>query len=538
VNSRLAGRLQTLAGAAVLISVVTLVSRVLGFARWMAQASWVGTGGIAQPYAVANLLPNILFEVVAGGALAGAVIPLLVGALHRGDEAGLRRAASALMTWALIVLIPLAALLTIFAPQVISLTSELHSAELNAKAVFFLRVFAVQIPLYGVGVVSGGILQAHKRFLWPALAPLFSSLVVIVTYCLFGILADGNQANVAALTADSIEVLAWGTTAGVAAMVLTMAGPVARLRLRLRPTLTFPKGMGRRALSLAFAGIGALLAQQLTMLLVVKVSGPGLFGTPETFNLFQYAQAIYVLPYAVLVVPLATSMFPRISALATQRDYAGFAAMSSNMTRIVILISALGAALLVAASGPLEDFFSAFTAGSVDGMAGAVAWAAPGLVGYSLILLCSRILYARDKGREAVIATAAGWLVAAAGTALPFVPFIHVAPADILALVSGAQAVGMTVAGVLLILALWHTGGRDCVSGVARTAVVALSAAILASGVGFGVAHVLPSAHSRLVVAVGNGIIAALAATAVAVTVVFLLDRATFMQLRNLRVGR
>ena len=45
-----------------------------------------------------------------------------------------------------------------------------------------LRVFAPQIPLYGVGIVLAGLLQAHRRFAWPVLAPLLSSVVVIATY--------------------------------------------------------------------------------------------------------------------------------------------------------------------------------------------------------------------------------------------------------------------------------------------------------------------------------------------------------------------
>lgn len=536
MSPRLATRLQTLAGAAALISIVTLLSRVLGFGRWMAQASWVGTAGIAEPYAVANQLPNILFEVVAGGALAGAVVPLLAGALSKGDDVALRRASSALLGWTLAALVPLALLLVVFAPQTIALLSDMRTPELEEKAIFFLRVFAVQIPLYGVGVVFGGILQAHKRFTWPALAPLFSSLVVIATYFIFGTLAQGNQANVEQLSAQSVEVLAWGTTAGVLAMAATMALPVRALRLGLRPSLTFPEGMGRRARNLAFAGIGALLAQQAAMLVVMKVSGR--FGTGETFNLFQYSQAVYVLPYAVLVVPLATSMFPRIAAHASNNEHEAFAAMSSKVTRIVLVVSFLGAALLIAASQPLQDFFSSFTAGSVDGMAAAIAWAAPGLVGFSLILLCSRVLYSRDLGRQAVIATATGWLVAAAGSALPFLPGVTIAPNQVLTLVSASQSVGMTVAGILLLVAVRRSCGGQAVRGVARTAAVSLVAAALASLAGLSVVRLMPSAAGELWASIGQGLVAAAVALVVALVVIVILDRKTIKQLRSVRAGK
>lgn len=130
-------RLSTLAGAAVLISAVTLASRVLGFGRWIAQASWVGTGGVAEAYAAANLLPNVLFEVVAGGALASAVIPLLTGAVSQDRQDKVRDSASALMTWTLIVLVPLALVVVVGARPILSVASGLVGTEWEDTAVFF-----------------------------------------------------------------------------------------------------------------------------------------------------------------------------------------------------------------------------------------------------------------------------------------------------------------------------------------------------------------------------------------------------------------
>ena len=73
-----------LVGAAALIAGVTVLSRVLGFGRWLVQSSTVGYGTVGSAYASANTLPNVLFEVAAGGALAGALIPVLAGPLARG----------------------------------------------------------------------------------------------------------------------------------------------------------------------------------------------------------------------------------------------------------------------------------------------------------------------------------------------------------------------------------------------------------------------------------------------------------------------
>jgi putative peptidoglycan lipid II flippase len=523
LNTRFSARVQSLAGAAILISVVTLLSRLLGFARSIAQATWVGTGGVAEPYAIANQLPNVLFEVAAGGALAGAVITLLAGALTRDSKVDLSRISSALLTWTLAVLVPIALVVFLFASPIVSAMAHMRTEELHTTAVFFLRVFALQIPLYGVGILFGGILQAHKRFLWPALAPLFSSLTVIVTYFVFGLLADGNQSDVSQLTVQALQVLAWGTTAGVAAMALTMVGPVRSLGLKFRLSFRFPHGQGTRARALAFAGVGALVAQQFTMLVVMRMASH--YGQPETFNLFQYSQAVYVLPYAVLVVPIATSAFPRIAEFASRKMHADFARMVSSTTRTIIALAALSSAILIAAAEPLEAFFATFTRGSVDFMAETIASAAPGLIGYALILQLSRVLYSVDRGRAAVGFTAAGWFVAALFSVI--LPIVVGRPQWTVALLGAAQAIGMSVAGIGLLYAVRSCCGPQPVAGVLRTSLTTISAAGLAGAAGYLVAYSVLPAGASLLVSIAVGVLAACVAIIVFATLTYALDRAT-----------
>ncbi len=502
---------------------VTLLSRLLGFARSIAQATWVGTGGVAEPYAIANQLPNVLFEVAAGGALAGAVIPLLAGALSRDSKTDLSRISSALLTWTLAALVPIALIVFVFASPIVSAMAYMSTQELHDTAVFFLRIFALQIPLYGVGILLGGILQAHKKFLWPALAPLFSSLTVIVTYFVFGLLADGKQSDVSELTVQALQVLAWGTTAGVAAMALTMVAPVRSLGLKFRLSFRFPNGQGARARALAFAGIGALLAQQLTMLVVMRMASH--YGQPETFNLFQYSQAVYVLPYAVLVVPIATSAFPRIAEFASRNKHADFARMVSSTTRTIIVLAALSSAILIAAAEPLEAFFATFTRGSVDFMAEAIASAAPGLVGYALILQLSRVLYSVDRGRAAVRFTAAGWFVAAIFSIM--LPITVGRPEWTVALLGVAQAIGMSVAGVGLLYAVRTCCGPQPVAGVLRTSLTTVSASALSGAAGYLLARGVLPTQASLIVSIAVGVLAAAAAVIVFASVMYLLDRTT-----------
>ncbi len=473
---------QTLAGAALLITLVTLASRVVGFGRWLAQASYLGTGGVDAPFNSANLLPNVLFEIAAGGALAGAVVPLLSGHLVRGDREQASRTGSALLGWTLLVLMPLGALMALLADPVARMLRLNDPAHVEVAA-DFLRVFAVQVPMYGVAVVLGGILQAHKRFFWPAFAPLISSLVVIGVYAVFGSLAEGNQQDVAALSSRALGWLAWGTTAGVAFLALPLVLPTVRTGIRLRPTLRFPDGEGRRAARLAFAGVGALVAQQLSLVAIMISANEA--GDIATLTIYLYAQQVYLLPYAVLAFPIATSAFPRFAEHAAERRWDALARLVSTTTRTLVVTVGAGVAALLAAAPYVQSIFGMVVDnGDAGGLAAALTWMAPGLVGYALILQLSRVLYAVDAGRAAVVATATGWAVVALGAAAAVLAFAGHDDATVgtrtavLSWLGGSVAVGMTVAGAGLLLAVRRRLGAPSLRGVVRTvAVVAVAAA-------------------------------------------------------------
>jgi putative peptidoglycan lipid II flippase len=517
---------QTLAGAAVMITVVTVASRLVGFARSLVLSWAVGTEGVGPAYSAANLLPNVLFEVAAGGALAGAVVPLLAGPIARRAPEEASRIASALLGWTLVVLVPLGALLALLAGPIAGLIVREHPALVDVTATF-LRTFALQVPLYGLAVVLGGILQAHKRFFWQAFAPLLSSLAVIAVYLGFVALADGNQADVVALSTQAIAWLGWGTTAGVAFLALPLVLPVRRTGTRLRPTLRFPGGEATRARNLALAGIGALVAQQLSVLAVMGAAFQ--FGPQQTFPTYTFAQQVYLLPYAVLAFPLATSAFPRLAEHVAHGRLDRYRGLLATTTRTLLVVSGLGVGALVAASEAVEAVFTRIASGSVAGLGDAVAWMAPGIVGFALILHLSRALYAIDHQRVAVVVTAAGWLVvAAAAFALPAATGVR-DQAGVLSQLGLATTLGMTVAGAGLLLAVGRYAGREALRGVPRTLAVLLVATALGGWAGSLVSGALLPADAGIPAALGVGVLAALVAGLVVVGGSLLADRSAVL---------
>lgn len=492
-----------LAGAAALVAVITLLSRVTGFGRWLVYSGNVSALCVGNVYSAVNQLPNVLYEVVAGGALAGAVVPLLAGPLARaaGQDGDPKQAAeadtiaSALLTWALTILVPVAALVAVAASPLSGLlVDDTTCPGGQALGTRMLLVFAPQIVLYGIGVVFTGILQARHRFFWPAFGPLLSSLVVIGAYLAFGATVGPHRDDAAGLPASAEAWLAWGTTAGVAVMTLPLLLPVLGAGTRLRLTWRFPPGVARRATHLAAAGLAALLAQQVSVLAVLLLARSS--GQASTLNVFQYTQAVYLLPYAILAVPLATVAFPRLAAAYATGDDELLGRTAAATTRVVVLVSVVGAAVLVAASVPIGAFFAALDHGDVSALGPALVAMAPGLFGFGLIAHAGRALYAVEAGRAAALATVTGWLAVVA--AMIGLSRLWTGSQTPIALGAGTS-IGMTVAGVLLLVAMGTRIGAATLTGVPRT----LAVVVLGGGAGAGLGMLVAG---RILSGPGDGV--------------------------------
>ncbi|MFI7422084.1 murein biosynthesis integral membrane protein MurJ [Nonomuraea sp. NPDC049684] len=507
------------AGGALLIGAITVLARIAGFAKQYAFAQTVGTNCLSTAYMTANQIPNIVFEVVVGGALAGMVVPVLAGSAASRERTG--HISSALLTWVVVVLVPLGALTAIFARPVIGLflgeaVNGCDTTQLVALATRMLVVFAPQIPLYGVAVVLYGVLQSHNRFAGPAVAPLVSSIVVIVAYLLFVPLSSATV-DPAHLPGPAELALSVGTSLGVLSLVLTVVGPVSRLGLRWRPTLRFPDGVAGQVRRLALAGIAALLAQQAAMIVVVLLSNKAIGNGALT--VYNYAWAIYLVPYAVLAVPIATSAFPRLSA--QSGDAVAFSALAARTTRAVVLVTGLAAGVLAAASGPgAVVFLGGRSEVPPPQLALAIALFAPGIVGYGLIAHLSRVLYAAGLGRAAATGTVAGWLVVIVAQTV----LVLLLPAGwkIGGMALG-MSVGMTAGGVVLLAAVVRSRGIGAAAGLPRAAGAAVAGGVLGYLAGAGAVRLL--GVSGIWPNVGAVVLAAVVAGVVGVAVVAVADR-------------
>ncbi len=480
--------------AALLISGLTVVARILGLARTLVFAGTVKTFCLSAAYVTANQVPNVIYDIVLGGALTAIVVPVLAGPAARtaaepDARSEVSAISSALLTWTVVILVPVSSALALAAGPVISALMPANPAsgcvrtDLVPIASRMLVVFAPQIVLYGLAVVLYGILQSHRRFTAPAFAPILSSVVVIAAYVIFVPLGHRYTSHVAGLPAAAEYTLSAGTTLGVAALVLTALWPVARLRLRLRPAFNFPPGIAARARSLAGVGIAALVAQDASVLVVTELANA--HGGGAAVTVYSYGWQVFVSVYAVLAIPIAISAFPVLAA----RKGDAFDEAAASSTRATALASWLGAALLAGAALPVARAFPSLSHAVAGQFALALAAFAPGLAGYGLTACLSRVLLADGRNRAAAFSMVAGWIVVIVAdlVVVPLVPARSVVPA--LGLIN---TIGMTASGAVLLVAVARTRGAAALAGCGRAIGAGFAGAVAGAGIGLLLTGAVP----------------------------------------------
>ena len=518
---------QGIARGAMIIAGLTIMSRVLGLARTVVFSQSIGAGCLGTAYTTANGVPNLIYELALGGALTSAMVPVLARFAERSATSAeakrhVVQTTSAMLTWTVVILLPLTVVIVAVAGPVAALLNPVNPnadcphALMIADTRQLLVAFAPQVFLYGVSVVLFGVLQAYRRFTGPALAPVIANVVLISCYLAFVPLDSGAHGSGALAFAATPEaallILGAGTTANIAVLVLVPAFPAWRLRLRVRPTLRFPPGVARRAGGLVLVGVAEFLAQDVMNVVVIAVANGR--GDTGALVLVNYTTQVFNAAYGVLALSIITSAFPVLSA----RDGDAFDRMCAGSTRAVLLVSWLGTALIAAVAVPISHVL-AKQPDQVAQLIEACVLIAPGVVGFGVVTNLSRVMFVLGRLKTAAVALTAISLVA-------LVADIAVAelapPAHVVAGIAAASTIANTAVAIPMVRVIRRLRGDAALSGVHRANFTGLVAAVLASAAGVAVSLSLPT--GRRLDAGGSAAVAALSALVVFAIVAYLLD--------------
>ena len=179
--------------AAARMSVATLASRGVGFVKVWVIAAVLGTTYLGNTYQASSSVSNVLFELIAAGALSAVLVPTFVDLFRADDDAEAERLASGVLGLALVVMAVVSVIGIVLAPADRPPALERRAepqveSQQVALSTFFLRFFIPQVLLYAIGTVATAILFAKRRFVIVAVAPIANTVVLVITMVVFRIM--------------------------------------------------------------------------------------------------------------------------------------------------------------------------------------------------------------------------------------------------------------------------------------------------------------------------------------------------------------
>ncbi len=407
--------------AAVGMGAIAALSRAVGFVRVLVVAAVLGTTYLGNAFQAANSVSNVLFELLAAGALSAVLVPSFVDLLDAGDQRGAEEVAGGVLGVAVVGLGAVAVIGVLAAPLLArGLTLGVPAAvaaEQRELVTFLLRFFVPQVVLYAAGTIATAVLYARRRFAITAAAPMGNTVVMVVCLLLFRAAAGSTPGL--QLSSGQRWLLVVAGSGGVVAFVSSLLVACRASGFRLSPRL--PRGDDRVRGVLRHSGWGVVLHTGAGVLL----GGAIVLGSAVEGGViaYQVAWVFFLAPYAILAQPIHTAILPELVAEAKHTDLAAFrASVRWSLERMSMLALPVAAAMVALALPAMRVVsFGEVGPEGPSLLAAALATLGLGLLPYGAFLLLARAYYAlgdsRTPGVVSVAVALAGVTVMAAGAA-------------------------------------------------------------------------------------------------------------------------
>lgn len=373
------------------MSIATLGSRATGLVRTWAMAFALGNTLITSAYQVANNMPNVIYELVVGGVLGAAFLPIYLLQKEQYGQEGANRFSCNILNLTIIVLGLASLAAAVFAPQVIATQTFTvdDTSQVTELAVGFFRIFAVQILFYGIGGVVTGILNANRVYFLPSLAPALNNLIVIASFFAY-IPLSSFDANLA------LTVLAAGTTLGVVLQFGIQLPALFKQGFRWSPVISLRDPAIKEALKIAIPTfvyiIGTMVSFSCRNAFSLQAGDNG----PSTLI---YAWTWYQLPHGVVAVSLSRALFTEMSEAVAKNDWKALRRhVQQGISGTLLLIIPL-AGLMGGLSGSLMQLFQAgaFSAKDVATVASVLTMWVVSMPFYSVLMYLYNVFASMRK---------------------------------------------------------------------------------------------------------------------------------------------
>lgn len=390
-----------------------LASRVLGVVRDMFITAQFGTNPLVDAYRAAFAIPDLLYLVIAGGALGTALIPVFQQRRHDGGNDQANKLASSVLNLMLPCLVSISVIAWIFAlPLVRMTTAHGFPAATQQLTADLMRMLLLQPILLGIGGVFKAVLEAHEQFSIPTLGSNLYNIGII-----FG----------AAVLARwyGIHGVIYGVLIGAAAFTLIQIPALRRVTWRYTSDVWFR--------TVGLVDVGKLLLPRLFGQSIWQINLASMIAITSSFGVGAvaaagYAMQVMLLPHGLVGLSVGTVIFPRLSRLAARGEEAQFGVEASHALQSVLAV-ALPASVVLWYAPELVVLVlyqrGSFDAASAQLTVAALRGYALGLAGFSVAEIAVRIWFALKNTRVPVIVGAGavtlnlgmGWWFSQTGSA-------------------------------------------------------------------------------------------------------------------------
>jgi putative peptidoglycan lipid II flippase len=400
--------------SAAYVAVGTGVSRVTGLLRFVALAWALGPTKLADSYNLANVTPNMLYDIVLGGILSATFIPVFVDRLSNKSEREAFDSISAVITVSVAVLAVTTVAALVAAPFLIDALTvldthsgpdQIHRVLLERQvATEFLRWFVIQIAAYGLFALAAALLNTRRKFVAVAWAPIVNNIVCIGVLVWFGLWA-GHGASLASVEDHRTQLilLGLGTSLGVVLQGVALIPSLRRADLGLLRWHWNPRDDALRAVTrLGGWTFGFVLANQLALFVVTILAGSVAGSDPVSS--YTYAYAFFQLPYGIVAVTVMSVVTPDLAQQWSTGHQAAFLKrMTGGLRAVLALIipAAVGMLLLAKPSVALLLGNGHSTPAGTATTGAALAMFALGLPGFCAYLYFVRVLQSMQRTRVA-----------------------------------------------------------------------------------------------------------------------------------------
>ena len=465
------GRALTLVRAGLIVTAAFFVSRVLGWVRVVVLSTTFGAGGELDTFFAAFRIPDLMFQLVAAGALGSAVIPIVAALVATDEEARAWRVVSTVTNLMLLVLLVLAVVVAVMAPLLVPAFTPGFDLVQTARTVELTRIMLLSPILLALGAMATSVLNARGRFAASAVAPIVYNLAII-------------SGAVFLAPTLGVEGVAVGVVVGSFGHLAIQLWPLLRMGFRYEPVIDLADPRGRQALVLLVPRAIGLGVGQFTFIVATTLASTLGAGAITAFNI---AFTLLQIPIGVLGVPLGTVMFPTLAreyALGAAEEYLRLLTRSLRLLLYVMLpIAGLLIVLRRQVVTVLFDY-GRFDARAIDLTANTLLFFLLGLAAHASIAVLARAFYARQDTRTPV---AAAILAVAVNTSLAV---ILAGPLG-LSGIAIAIAIGAWSEAIVLLVLLWRRVPALPVGGIVRVLLEAGLATFVASAIALGTVYVV-----------------------------------------------